>query len=332
MTHAHGQGQWRPEADGPGPVSRREPLFAPEVPEHDRELLLRERELLVAASRPRPLRPDRIASRYRPLVGAHPGITAGFFGLGLATAVMFGRLDSAGQAHAAGWIALGGMTGAFCAAMYGLTQILFSPGFGRAPTASRRAARLAFALHSRYLLPDDDLDERGGQLLARARTAAARIAWCSHALALPDAHAVLPSMLWDLGVSLAELAERAGRLTAALDAGGWRVKALTLPYRSAIERRYGELTVRVTKLEKLADGIGLLAEQQRAMQAAAQLDQDFALDLAADRAVRDPAALAQIADLAAQATAAGEQMARDYLDALAALRATQDGAAADATR
>ncbi len=318
-------------------------LFAPEVPKGDRARLTDRPWLLAPLNGPAPTKLNVVAPTLRDEFAAHPvirkiattgvgalvlvgGLHLALLVIGINTIPAYSGTPAGPQADPTvadlAWLQLELMA---LGAVAALTPLLaFGPINLAVAARERRVARHGIHLHGRYLLPELDLDGPQRDLLRRARAAADQITqtsvYADGLLGKEAGAAFLPAVLWGLGQELAGLTRGQREIDAAVKEVGPELNALSTSHRAAISTSFTALATRVSRLEKLARQVVVIDKRRRVVEAAARLDRNLPLDLAANRAVRDAAELAGIEEMAEQLPAVREVVDDEYAALVAQAR------------
>ncbi|ADB31279.1 hypothetical protein Kfla_2201 [Kribbella flavida DSM 17836] len=300
------------QAPGASRSAEPEPVFAPEVPDDDRELLLSEPGVMVAANLPavKP-RSDLRASPFGTL-----GTLIGFLVVevaawGLVTSFAVDLLPDG----AASWVS-GGL---------GVIGLLFFALMVWAASTGRVESTAAYEYHGKYLHAKDwDAEAQRLMLRAQAAVRAVREAEVSKGGLLDDIHndVVLPEQLWDLGQVLQKLSVLRARhrdiSAGALDADlagalGSQAEALRVT-EEAMERK-------VATLEKYAEQVreaDAIVRAEAALQEALR-DDDGYIELLASTATTDQSRLVE--KLSEEAVELKQQLTKSVAAALETGRA-----------
>lgn len=223
-----------------------EPVFAPEVPAQDRELLIQKPEALVPASRPQPRRETSWS--------AEPGATFGRLLVWLAVCVggwIFALIIMALvlPAAVAAWASL------VLAGLAGLVTVAYVIG-SAIEDKDHKAARV----HHGHYLVGEDFDDKAGRLLVRAQAAVRTVleATVTKRGLLDELknELVLPEQLWDIAQVLHEQTVLRARQHEV--AGGMataELEAVLGPQRRALTRSVDAIKRKIELLEQYADRV-----------------------------------------------------------------------------
>lgn len=296
-----------------------EPVFAPHVPEVERRVLSQKPAALLRRRGDDLSPPRRLESRTslyntdgwdwaaednrRRLAGA-AAVAGGFLAfVGGLIWFAVGTFGGSADAHPMRRLVVEWVSGAVCVAGGVLIAgAVVHPSVVLVGPAELRAKRLGHALRGSYITPSLDLDESACSVLRRARTAASRVLMArvyTDGQLDAAAEVVLPDLLWDLAVDLADLTElRAKTARSGKNAGPATLEALA-PRRTAAKKAARALETRVATLERYAQQVTDLNEKylDHIAARAVAIEEDDVLDAVSGRA-RDGLALAEIGGLA----------------------------------